>query len=113
MDVEIISETPLSRVDIKTKLEEYKKKKVELNFRSNKVLEQITETTKLKKKEAEDLKKELEELDIARLKDKQIIKLIDILPKSSDSIKSLFAGDNITLKQEDVVKIEEVVKKYA
>ena len=67
MDVEIISEKPLSKIDVKTKLEEYKKKKIELNFRSSKVLEQINETIKIKKKETDQLKKELEDIHIARI----------------------------------------------
>ena len=99
MDIEILKEVPLSLIDIKERLEGFKKQKKELNFRSVKVLDQLNE-------------KELGELNLIRIKEKNLIKIIDIMPTTQESIKSLFSGDNITLKQEDLSKIEEVVKKY-
>ncbi|MBS3159888.1 hypothetical protein J4436_03805 [Candidatus Woesearchaeota archaeon] len=112
MDIEILKEVPLSLIDIKERLEGFKKQKKELNFRSVKVLDQLNENIKIKKKDAEQLKKELGELNLIRIKEKNLIKIIDIMPTTQESIKSLFSGDNITLKQEDLSKIEEVVKKY-
>ena len=75
-------------------------------------MDQLNENIKIKKKDAEQLKKELGELNLIRIKEKNLIKIIDIMPTTQESIKSLFSGDNITLKQEDLSKIEEVVKKY-
>jgi len=39
------------------------------------------------------------------------IKIIDLCPKDLDSLKVILTGENITLKQEDMEKIIEVIKK--
>ena len=57
--------------------------------------------------------KELEKLNIPRLKERQMVKIIDILPTDIDSLRTLLIGENLIIKQEDLIKIVDVVKKYA
>ncbi len=111
-DIEIIQENPLSLTELKDKIEEIKKREKELNFRSKKT-EEYLKSLKIKDKKAKELKKELETLDILRLKPRNIIKIVDILPKDQDSLRFLLSEENITLKQEDITKIISIVKKHA
>ena len=69
-----------------------------------------TKIKKMKKKESDEIRKKLEDLNISRLKDKHIAKIIDIQPKDMDSLKSLFTGETISLKQEELQKVLECIK---
>jgi len=111
-DIELISEKPLSLEEMKRDLGDIKKRDKELNFRAKKTEEYLNIVTKTKCKKPEELKKDLEALDILRLKQKHIAKLIDTLPQDLDSIRMIFSGEPLTLKQEDLPKIIEVIKKH-
>lgn len=112
-EISIIEEKPMSMAEVRDYLEDLKKEKKELNFRENKSLTYINTFVKIKSKDAEKLKEELSKLDIARLKEKYIIKIIDILPKNIDELRMILSGEEVTLKSEDLNKIIEIVNKYA
>ncbi|MBS3135289.1 hypothetical protein J4406_02885 [Candidatus Woesearchaeota archaeon] len=106
-NLEIINENSLSMQDLREKLDKIKKRDETLNPRGIKTYEYIN---RFAKKDNKELKKNLEKLGILRLKDKHINKIIDILPKDIDSLKSVLSGENLTLKQEDLSKIVETIK---
>lgn len=110
VDLKVIDETPISMVDLKSKIAQIKKRDKELNFRSNKVQEYLNTFVSLSEKEAKDLRKKIEDLNISRLKERHIVKVLDIMPDDLDGLKALFTGENITIKQEDLTKILEVIK---
>ena len=110
VDLKIIEERPISMIELKGKIAEIKKRDKELNFRSNKVQEYLNTFVSLTEKNADDMKKKLEALSISRLKDRHIVKILDTMPEDLDGLKALFAGENITIKQEDLGKIFEVIK---
>lgn len=107
-DIQIISQTPLSLGELKTKLDKLKTK--EESARVTRVKEYIHDFTKLSKDDVAELKKKLEALGIQRLKERIIVKIIDIHPATIDELKILFAGENVTLKQDDLAKILEVIQ---
>lgn len=107
-EIETIQEKALTLSELKTKLEEVKKRDKELNFRANKTLEYLNLV--IEKKQKDDLKKKIEELGIQRLKDRHVAKIADLQPKDIESIKTLFVGENLTLKQEDMQRILECLK---
>ena len=96
-NLEIINETSLSMQDLKDKLDKVKKRDGDLNPRGIKTYDYIS---RFVKKDAKKLKENLGKLGILRLKDKHINKIVDILPKDIDSLKSILSGENLTLKQE-------------
>ena len=110
-EIKIVNEKPISLFDMKKNLEEIKKRDKELNFRAKKTDEYLNSVVKIKK--YKELYEELETLDVLRLKDKHIIKIIDILPINLDSVRMIFSNEPITIKQEDLQKICDTVKKYA
>ncbi len=109
-DLKIVSETPLSMVDVKEKLKAIKKRDEELGTRSAKTLEYLNLFVHMDKKKADDLDKKIAELNIPRLRDRHIVKIIDLLPQDLDSLKVIFTGDNITIKPEDLKRILDVIK---
>ena len=113
VELKILNSVPLSLTETKEKLQAIKKKDKELNFRANKTLEYLNENTKLNTKDASEFKEKLQSLNIPRLKEHNIIKIIDTLPITLDSLKMLFANEAITLKEEEFNKILEVIREYA
>ncbi len=110
-DIEIISQTPLTLAEVKVKVEKMSSKsKEEPSARVLKVKDYLTEFAALETKEVKELKEKLETLGIQRLKDRIIIKIIDIQPRTVDELKILFAGENVTLKLEDLTKILEATQ---
>ena len=84
---------------VKKEIDKIEKRTKELAPRTEKTKEYLNKFVKMKKKESDELRKKLEDLNIPRLKDKHIAKIIDIQPKDMDSLKSLFSGETISLKQ--------------
>lgn len=85
---------------------------LEKNFRLNKTTEYLKDFLTLTKKQMQELHKEIEDLKIPRLKEEHIIKIIDTLPQTQEEVSLLFAGQIITISQDNVKKIAETTKKY-
>ena len=111
-EIEIIKQEPYTLSEVKTELEQIQKKKKELNYRSTKVQEYINLFPVCKTEDVKTAKQEILGLEIGRLKEKQIAKLLDILPETEEEIKITLSGENITVKPEDARRIAEVIKKY-
>ena len=108
-DIEIIEEYPLSMAELKEKLEDIKKK-FELDARANKTVDYLNLFSKSSGKEASKLREKLKSLDISRLKDKHITKIVDIKPENLDTLKTIFANEPLQLKPEELNKILEALK---
>lgn len=107
-DIEIISQTPLTLAEVKAKIEKLSSKsKDEPSARMLKVKDYLNDFSQL---EAKEIKERLESLGIQRLKDRIIIKIIDIQPRTVDELKILFVGENVTLKIDDLTKILEAIQ---
>lgn len=108
-EITVISEKPLTMAELKEKLAKIEKRDKELNFRANKTKEYLANFT-AKEKNIAALKKRLETLEIARMKERHIAKLIDLNPKDADSIKVILSGESLTLKEEDYAKIVDALQ---
>jgi DNA-directed RNA polymerase subunit F len=109
---EILNKTPLSLAEVKGKLSTIKKRDEELNFRTNKVVEYISSYHIIAQKDAKELYEKLEALDVSRLRDVQIKKIVDILPESEDDLKTIMTGYSISLSSDNVKKVLDAVKPY-
>ncbi len=109
-NVEIINEMPLTMAELKEKLDEVKKRDKELKNKALKTYEYLNKFVNIKNKEVIKLKEEIAKLQIPRLKERHINKIIDIMPHDMEILKLIFVGDNITLKQEDLDKILKITK---
>ncbi|MBS3134150.1 hypothetical protein J4214_02870 [Candidatus Woesearchaeota archaeon] len=103
--IEIISETPISMIELKDKLNEIKKRDNELTPRANKTLDYLNQFSKTKIGDFNKLKEKIIALNIPRLKERHVCKIIDVYPEDIDSLKAMFSGENIQPKQEDLNRI--------
>ncbi len=108
----IISEEPMSMVEVKTTLEKVQKSSGSLNFRAQKTLDHLTQTTTLGPRKAQDLEKKLIELNIPRMREQHAKKLVDTLPVTEKDTKVVLSGFNVTFTAEHLKAIAEVTKGY-
>jgi len=109
-NLKLLNEEPISSVELKDKLAKIKKRDKELGNRATRTLEYLNNFVNLKSKDAKDIRKKVINLNIPRLKERHIIKIVDVMPKEMESLKLLFTGENITIKQDDLARILEVIK---
>jgi DNA-directed RNA polymerase subunit F len=70
----------------------------------------IKKFSKLKVEDAKKMKEELEGLDILQLKEKDIVSLVNFVPKDGQEVMKVLQG--ISFNQEEVDKILNVTKNY-
>ncbi|MFT4312435.1 MAG: hypothetical protein ACMXYF_04360 [Candidatus Woesearchaeota archaeon] len=107
-----ITEEPITIYEAKSVLKSIKKRDEELSFRSQKTDEYIKENTPLTEKAAKELKTELLALEIPRFKEDMICKIIDVMPLNVEDIKIVLSGYNLTIKQENLKAIDDVLAKF-
>src|SRR3989338_1797286 len=108
MDITIIEQKPIALVDVKEKLLKAKEYG-ELNFRAQKVENYINELGLPKKEKIDELQKKINELNIPRLRDRHIVKVLDIMPNDINTLKSLFTGEAVSIKQEEIKQLFNVI----
>lgn len=106
--VEILSETPISAYQLKEELAKVKQRDKELNFRANKTEEHLA-TIGLKN--ADELFDKISKLNIPRLKEQHIRKIIDIMPATVKDLKVVMQGYTISLNNENMKKIVDIIVK--
>jgi DNA-directed RNA polymerase subunit F len=109
-DLEIIEETPVTMAQLRDQLGKIKERDGELNFRSNKTEEFLNSYVTLDAKATEELKQKLEGLNIPRLKEEHIVKLIDLLPVTPEEVKSILQGYTITVTKDNLGKLASAIK---
>ncbi len=70
----------------------------------------IKRFTKLSPKEAKELKKSLEKLELIKLKTENISKIIDLMPENAEDLNKIFT--DINLDEDETKKILETVKQF-
>jgi len=70
----------------------------------------IKKFTKMDAKKAVEMKKELEGLEIMRLRPEHVVKIIDTLPRDSDNLNKIF--EDVKLDEDETNKILKTVEKF-
>lgn len=109
-DMQIISDIPIDIYYLRKELEMIKKRDNELNFRANKTEEHLNQIATLKG--AEELFDKIMKLNIPRLKEQQIHKIIDISPTTINDLKVVLQGYTITLNNESMKKIVDTINEF-
>ncbi len=109
----VLEERPISLAELKATLERIEKRDTKLGFRSTKTKEYLKKFSKLEEKKADELIQKIRALDIPRIKDRQIIKIIDLLPAELDEIRMIFSNETTSISPENMQQILNVVKEYA
>ena len=101
---------PIAMAEAKDILVKREKAK-ELGYEQKLALEHLKKFTKLKPDEA---KKFLGELAaIVRMSAETSVQIANLLPKSPDELRLIFAREKFSLKEDEINKILELVKKYS
>ena len=106
-EFELIDETPVSLVELKEILKAVKD--TSLSYRAEKIHAYLELFVSDSVKESKELSEKIINLNIPRLKDRHIIKIIDIMPKDIDSLRLLFSAETLTIKDDDLKKILDVI----
>lgn len=109
----LLEERPINMVELKEELARIKKRDHELGFRANKTSEYLSSVVAIKKKKAQDLYEKLEKLNVPRMKDIHIHKIIDLLPSSVEELKTIISSYTLTVNSENMKKIVSIVAEYA
>jgi DNA-directed RNA polymerase subunit F len=109
---EVIKETPMTLAELKEELKKIKKRDEALNFRAERTEEYLNQFQVLKEKEAKELYKKVEALDIPRIKPEHIVKLIDILPTNPEEVKLVLQGYTITVTKENLKRIADAIQEF-
>ncbi len=70
----------------------------------------IRKFSKLKLKEAKELRQEIESLGIAKIRPEYIVKLIDLLPETPEEVNKIFV--DVGLDEDETRKILDTIKKF-
>ena len=104
-----VAEKPVAMAELKEELARVKQRDGELNFRAQKTEEYLAKFVEIGKAKAEELLKKLTELNIARVKPEHYIKVIDVMPSTSEEVKAIISGYSVTISNENCGKIVEVL----
>jgi DNA-directed RNA polymerase subunit F len=108
--MKVIETKPVSMAEAREILSSREKKK-ELSYEQKLALEHLNKFTKLKPEEA---KKLLEELSgVLRMSQETMIQILNFLPKNPDELRMIFSREKFSLKEDEIKKILEIVKKYS
>ena len=110
MDVQIISETPINTLQLRKELEKIRKKENELNFRANRTEEYLHQVANVKN--AEGLFDKLMKLNIPRLREHHIHKIIDIMPVTVNELKVILQAYSITVNNDSIKKIVDTINEF-
>jgi len=80
------------------------------NSKDSELSEFVKNFAKLKPKEAKELRKKLETLDLLKLKDENITKIIEILPKNKEELNKIF--NDLALDENETQTILSIIKEY-
>lgn len=111
MNQQILSETPLSTVDVKEILEKIKSEG-ELNFRAQKTYDHLVSVVQLNAAQAKKLEEALLGLNVSRLREQHVKKLVSVLPTAEKDVKMAMSEFNVTLSVEDATKVASTISEH-
>ncbi len=109
-DMQIISEAPTNIYQLKKALEKIRKRDNELNFRAAKTEEYLNQVVTIKN--ADELFSKIAALEIPRLKEQHIHKIIDTAPTTVNDLKVVLQGYTITINNDAMKKIVTAISEF-
>jgi len=70
----------------------------------------IKKFNKLKVKDAKELKQEIQNLNLIKIKSENIVKIVDILPENAEELNKIFV--DVSLDEDETKKILDTIKKF-
>ncbi len=107
---EQIQEQGISLLSMQKILKEIEKRDTELNYRSNRAKDFLEQFPLPSLEKTVELQKKLAELNLTRLKEEHILKIIDFLPKTIEELKVVLQAYPLSMSKKDQELIVEAVK---
>ncbi|HIH10569.1 TPA: hypothetical protein HA241_00080 [Candidatus Woesearchaeota archaeon] len=105
-----IEQKPVPLSDVHEIIKHIEKRDQQLGHTTTKVKEYVDLFTPLSSEKKEQLLKKLAGLDVTRLKEEHITKILDFLPQTPNDVKIIFQGYNVSLAKKDQESIAATVK---
>jgi DNA-directed RNA polymerase subunit F len=102
---------PVTLAEVKNILKKVSKDREDMLYEQKIALEHATKFAKLPAKKTEEMIKELTKLEF--ITELFAYKIADLVPQNEDDLKTIFAKERITLGENDIKKILEIVGKYS
>jgi len=107
---QIQGESPVTMAELKEELAKIKARDNALNFRAEKTQEYLDQFVTLDESAAKELMKKIEDLQVPRLRNEHIVKLLDILPITPEEVKLVLQGYTITVTKENLKRVADVIQ---
>jgi DNA-directed RNA polymerase subunit F len=107
---EILSEKPINTIELKSEIEKIKKRDKELNFRAERTDEYLHHVVNISSQKGEELFSKIEKLNVPRMKDIHIHKILDTMPTTVDALKAVLQAYVITVSQDNLKKIISLIE---
>ena len=109
-EMHVVSEVPINMYQLKKELEKIRKRDSELNFRANRTEDYLQQVATIKN--ADELFDKIMKLNVPRLKEQHVHKIIDIAPTTINDLKVVLQAYTITLNNESMKKIVDTVNEF-
>jgi DNA-directed RNA polymerase subunit F len=110
--MQILSETPIPLSQVKEAVETIKKRDKEPNFRVKKIEEYLNSFSTLSTAKSKELIEKLTKLNIPRMREMVIFKIVDLMPASIEDLKMILQPYALTVTNENLNKVIETIKEY-
>ncbi len=107
--MKILAEETITNAEAKEMLEN-RAKEIELKYEQKNALEVLRKFVKLDAEKAKKLAEELKKIE--KLREKQIVDIINFLPEDNDELRVVLHKEYNSFTQEEIGTILETVKKY-
>ena len=107
-EFDVIEERSVSLVEVAEILNQIETPTVE----QKKAFKHAKSSSKLKKEDALSLRKDLEDVDLRKLKDQHVSKIIDFLPEDIDDLKLILEDSLTAFTNEELQKVLDIIAKY-
>ena len=98
----ILNKTPITLAETKDIVDKLEGKE--------ELKEYLKKFTPLKKDKALDLKKNISDLNNPKIKEENVVKIVDFLPKDAEDINKILI--DVSLSEEEINAITEITKRY-
>ena len=109
---EILEQRPITIAEVKDTLKKIQKRDEELTFRGGKTQDYVNEVPTISMTKTKELMKKINDLEVPRLKDIHITKIVDTMPESPEHLKIILSGFNVTIVKDNLKKIVDVVDEF-
>jgi DNA-directed RNA polymerase subunit F len=100
----------VSLAEVKKILSDIEKERKELQYEQRIALEHANKFARLSMTKTKQLIKDLNTIDV--LEPHHVYKIADILPQTADDVKTIFAKERVSLKDDVINKIIETIRQY-